>query len=60
MPKIIQLCLREGHMDTVPDGLLELPSLENLDLNRMVNELPRETHKLLQSKGITVTITKEE
>lgn len=60
MPKLIQLCLREGYMETVPDGLLELPSLENLELNRMVNELPRETHELLQSKGITITIAKEE
>ncbi|RCV17859.1 hypothetical protein SETIT_3G253800v2 [Setaria italica] len=26
----------------------------------MINELPRETHELLESKGIKITITKDE
>jgi hypothetical protein len=60
MPKLIKLRLGHGHMTTVPDGLLELPALEKLELNKMVNELPRETHKLLKSKGIMVNIAKEE
>ncbi|CAL4900567.1 unnamed protein product [Urochloa decumbens] len=60
MPKLVELRLGHGHMATVPEGLLDLPSLEKLELDRMVNELPRETHELLESKGITVTVTKGE
>ncbi|CAL4900569.1 unnamed protein product [Urochloa decumbens] len=60
MPKLVELRLGHGHMATVPEGLLDLPSLEKLELDRMVNELPRETHELLESKGITATVTKGE
>ncbi|CAN6351126.1 unnamed protein product [Urochloa humidicola] len=56
MPKLIKLRLCHCHMATVPDGLLGLPSLEKLELDRMMNDLPRETHKLLESKGIRVII----
>ncbi|CAN6351128.1 unnamed protein product [Urochloa humidicola] len=60
MPKLVRLSLGYSHMATVPEGLLDLPSLEKLELYKMVNELPRETHELLESKGITVAIRKDE
>ncbi|CAN6355300.1 unnamed protein product [Urochloa humidicola] len=60
MPRLLNLRLIRGHMEAVPDGLLDLPSLQNLELDEMVNELPRETHELLESKGITVTFVKDE
>ncbi|CAN6342142.1 unnamed protein product [Urochloa humidicola] len=60
MPRLLNLRLIRGHMATVPEGLLDLPSLEKLELYEMVNELPRETHELLESKGITVTFVKDE
>ncbi|TVU19264.1 hypothetical protein EJB05_35403, partial [Eragrostis curvula] len=58
MPKLVELRLVSSHMTTVPEGLLGLPSLEKLELLKMKNELPRETHELLETKGIKVVITK--
>ncbi|CAN6328382.1 unnamed protein product [Urochloa humidicola] len=59
MPKLVELRLTSGHMAMVAEGLLELPSLKKLELDKMLNELPRETHELLETKGIRVAIRKD-